>query len=234
MNDATVCDSILLLSGINRFILFNIKTPQFPQKLSEYISPEYREYQGTVVWKEKGRRFAAFTLFTLGIDIWDITDCTNPKFVKNIKLSDVCSGNKNIQTLAIKVHYPYLFATLAPTHNAYFKKDDVRGVIRLDVTNIEDIKVKAFYIPRKDYWKSMSGDSHPKSIDIYNGNIYLSAATSGVAVFRIKKDGDLQYEGLMDILSTNNQIYPICVTKSAFLVSGDWNLNKIYVKKVGY
>lgn len=232
MNVATVCDSILLLSGINCFILFNINTPQYPQKLSEHKSSEYKEYQGTAVWKENGRRYAAFTLFTLGIDIWDITDNANPKFLKNINLSDVCGGNKNIQTLAIKAHYPYLFATLAPMHNVYFQKDDVRGVIRLDVRNMQDIKAKAFYIPRKDYWEPMPGDSHPKSIDIYQGNIFLSAATSGVAVFKIKKDGDLQYKGLMDVSSGKDQTYPICVTSKGFIVSGDWNWNKIHVKNL--
>lgn len=232
MNDAIICDSILLLSGINRFMLFKVTNPQFPQKISEYISPEFREFQGATIWKDKKRRYAAFSLFTLGIDIWDITDCTNPKFVKNIKLSDICRGNKNIQTLAIKACYPYLFATLAPMPDVYFKKDDIRGVIRVDISDIENIKAKAFVIPRKDYWKTMPGDSHPKSIDIYDDKIYLSAATSGVAVYEIRKDGNLKYEGIMDISSKGEQIYPICVTRSAYLVSGDWNYNKIHMCKI--
>ena len=232
MNDANVCDSILLLSGINRFFLFNVSDPQFPQLLFEHISPEYKEYQGTAVWKDGGKMYAAFTLFTLGVDIWDITDCARPRFLKNIKLSDVCGGNSNIQTLAIKACPPYLFATLAPTPNVYFQKEDVRGVIRVDVSNVDSVKAKAFYIPRKDYWESMPGDAHPKSVDVYNGKIYLSAATSGSAVFKIEENGNLRYDGLFGISSGRDQIYPICVTKNAYLVSGDWNWNKIHVKKI--
>lgn len=232
MNDAIVTDSILLLSGINRFILFKITDPQFPQKMSEHISSKYTEYQGATIWKNKEHRYAAFSLFTLGIDIWDITDCANPVFVKNINLSDICNGNKNVQSMAIMAHYPYLFATLAPTSSVYFEEDDIRGVIRVDISDIENIRAKAFVIPRKDYWKPMPGDSHPKSLDFHDDKIYLSAATSGAAVFKIEKNGELKYDGIKKISSSSNQIYPICITQSAYLVSGDWNWNKLHVKKL--
>lgn len=232
MNEAVVSDSILLLAGINRFYLFDISNPDFPQKLAEYKSPKYREYQGSTVWKHQGRRYAAFTLFTLGIDIWDITDATHPVFLKNLSLSDICKGNNNIQTLDMKCRFPYLYATLAPMSNVYGKKEDVRGVIRIDVSDMDSVKAKAFYIPRQDYWKPMPGDAHPKSIDIYKNRVYLSAATSGAAVFAINADGDLQYEGLKAISSGSDQIYPICVTNSDYLVSGDWNWNTIHIKKL--
>ena len=231
MNDAVCCDSTLLLSGINRFYIYNISNPEYPQIKYEHISDTYKEYQGSTIWKADERRYAAFTLFTQGIEIWDITNTSKPEFIKNIFLPDACNGNKYLQSLDIIADYPYLYATIAPMKNQYFKEDDKRGVLQIDVSNIDSIKYKAYYIPRKDYWKSMPGDAHPKSIAIYNNNIYLSAATSGSAVFNISKDKTLVYNGIMSI-SSSNQIFPICVTENGYIVSGDWNWNKIHSRKL--
>lgn len=232
MNDAVISDSILLLTGINRFYLFDISQTDYPQKIYEHVSSVYKEYQGSVIWKNAGKRYVAFTLFTMGIDIWDITNCKEPKFIKNIKLADICDGNTHVQTLDIKIDFPYLYATLAPMSQVYFMKEDVRGVIQLDVSDVYSIKAKAYYIPKDDFWKPMPGDAHPKSIDIHNGYIYLSAATSGAAIFKIADNGLLKYKGLREISSPNDQIFPICVTKSGCLVSGDWNWNTIHIKKI--
>lgn len=231
MNDAELSDSILVLSGINRFYLFDVSQPAFPVKLHEHISSVYKEYQGCATWKESGRRFVAFTLFTQGIDIWDITDTSSPRFVKNIALSDICTGNKYIHSLDIKYQKPNLYATLAPMPQKYFQNEDVRGVVQINVTDMDSIVSKAYTIPREDYWKPMPGDSHPKSIAIFDNKIYLSAATSGAAVFNMSGDS-LVYKELLEISSSWNQIYPIVVTNSGYLVSGDWNWNKIHVKQI--
>lgn len=229
MNDAELCDSILVLTGINRFYIFDVSTPDFPKLLHEHKSKKYTEYQGCVVWENKGRRYVAITLFTSGIDIWDITDAEMPVLKENIKLSDICEGNKHLQTLDILFDYPCLYATIAPTVNQYFKKDDMRGVLEVNVTNIDTVSSRFFGIPRKDYWKPMAGDSHPKSIALYNNKLYLSAATKGVAIFERGNDG-LVYQGLKEISSEWNQIYPIAVTGSGKVVSGDWNWNTIHVQ----
>lgn len=232
MNEAVVSDSVLLLAGINRFYLFDVSNSDFPRKLSEYVSREYTEYQGSVIWKHQNHRYVAFALFTKGIDIWDITDAEKPTFLKNIRLSDICKDNKNLQTLDIKYQYPYLYATLAPGFNVYGKREDMRGVVQINVAEIGNIRSKAYYIPRIDYWKPMPGDAHPKSIDIYNNKVYISAATCGAAVFKIEKNGELHYEGLKAISSEWDQIYPICVMHNGYLVSGDWNWNRLHVKKL--
>ena len=232
MNDAVCCDSTLLLSGINRFYIYNISNPEYPQIKYEHVSDTYKEFQGSTIWKANGRRYAAFTLFTQGVEIWDITNTDNPVFIKNIILSKACNGNKKLQTLDIIVDYPYLYATIAPTKKSYFTKEDKRGVLQINVSNIDSIKCKAYYIPRKDYWKPMSGDAHPKSIDIYNNKIYLSADTRGCGVFKIQNDKSLKYEGLKKISSSKNQIFPICITNSGYIVSGDWNWNRIHSKKI--
>ena len=231
MNDAVCCDSTLLLSGINRFYIFNISNPKYPQIKYEYISDTYKEFQGSTIWKTNGRMYAAFTLFTYGIDIWDITKTDKPFFIKNISLSEVCDGNKYLQSLNIIADYPYLYATIAPLPNQYFKECDKRGLLQIDISNIDSINCKAYYIPREDYWESMPGDAHPKSIAIYNDKIYLSAATSGSAVFRISRDRTLIYDGIMSI-SSSNQICPICITENGYIVSGDWNWNKIHSRKL--
>ena len=187
------------------------------------------EYQGCAVWNDKGKRYVAITLFSSGIDIWNITNPENSILVKNIKLHDVCQGNKHLQTLDILFDYPYLYATIAPTSNKYFEKEDVRGVVEVDVSNIDTLSTRFFGIPRKDYWKPMPGDSHPKSIALYGNKLYLSAATKGVAIFEKRNDG-LVYKGLKEISSEWDQIYPIAVTGSGKIVSGDWNWNTIHIQ----
>lgn len=231
MNDAVCCDSTLLLSGINRFYLFNISDPQYPQIKYEYVSDTYKEFQGSTIWKANGRRYAAFTLFTLGVEIWDITNTDEPVLVKKVPLSEACNSNNHLQSLDIIADYPYLYATIAPMKNQYLKKYDLRGVLQIDVSNINNIKYKAYYIPRKDFWKPMSGDAHPKSIAIYNGNIYLSAATCGSAIFGISPNKSLEYKGIMQI-SSPNEIYPICISDNGYIISGDWVNNKIYSEKI--
>lgn len=231
MNDAVCCDSTLLLSGINRFYIFNISNPKYPLLTYEFVSDTYKEFQGSTIWKANGRRYAAFTLFTQGIEIWDITNTSKPEFIKNIFLPDACNGNKYLQSLDIVEDYPFLYATIAPMPNQYFKEYDKRGVLQIDISNIDSIKYKTYYIPQKDFWKPMSGDAHPKNIAIYNGNIYLSAATSGSAVFRISHNNTLDYKGIMQI-SSPNEIYPICISDNGYIVSGDWINNKIYSKRI--
>ena len=229
MNDAELCDSILVLTGINRFYIFDVSKPDFPQLLFEHKSPNYLEYQGCAVWNDKGKRYVAITLFSSGIDIWDITNPENSFLVKNIKLHDVCQGNKHLQTLDILFDYPYLYATIAPTSNKYFKKEDMRGVLEVNVSNIDTISSCFYGIPKNDYWKPMAGDSHPKSIALYNNLLFLSAATKGVAIFEKRNEG-LVYKGIKEISSEWDQIYPIAVTGRGKIVSGDWNWNTIHVQ----
>ena len=93
---------------------------------------------------------------------------------------------------------------------------------------MDSISFKAFYIPREDYWKSMPGDAHPKSLSVYEDKVYVSAATSGAAIFEMTDSG-LKYIGLKEISSDWDQIYPIAVTGSGRIVSGDWNWNTIHV-----
>lgn len=78
----------------------------------------------------------------------------------------------------------------------------------------------------------MPGDAHPKSIDIYKRNIYLSAATSGAVIFKITDNGLLEYKGLREISNSHDQIFPICTTENGWLVSGDWNWNMIHINKI--
>jgi hypothetical protein len=102
-NQPAVINGYLQLTGNARFSLYDIADPTRPRQLSTRVSPDNCATCGPagsgeaeahqVGFAKYGDTFFTATISGLGIDIWDITDVTNPEHVQSVPIQGVNFGD---------------------------------------------------------------------------------------------------------------------------------------------
>lgn len=96
-NQPSVINGYLQLTGNSRFSIYDISDPTDPVQLSFRKSPDdnpLKEAEGhQITYAKHGNEFYAATIQGFGVDIWNITDVTNPVHLKAVKISGVNFGD---------------------------------------------------------------------------------------------------------------------------------------------
>lgn len=96
-NQPSVINGYLQLTGNSRFSIYDISDPTAPVQLSFRKSPDdnpLKEAEGhQITYAKHGSKFYAATIQGFGVDIWDITDVTNPVHLKAVKINGVNFGD---------------------------------------------------------------------------------------------------------------------------------------------
>lgn len=96
-NQPSVINGYLQLTGNSRFSIYDISDPTDPVQLSFRKSPDdnpLKEAEGhQITYAKHGSNLYAATIQGFGVDIWDITDVTNPVHLKAVKISGINFGD---------------------------------------------------------------------------------------------------------------------------------------------
>lgn len=230
MIEAKIYKNIMVISGLQGFNIYDISVSLSPKLVYSYRSNKALEFQGCEFIPKGEALYIAFARFTDGLSIYDITTPSTPKLIAHLNIQDRLQDGtilpNGLQTFRIILNYPYIYSTIGPTKKNFESKNDYRGVMIYDISNIINVKQQAVFIPSKDWYKRRTGDPQPSHISKYKNNVYVNFGEKGVAIFSIK-DSTLKYERIIN--ATNNKmILPININENGILLLGDFNNEKIY------
>jgi len=227
--------NMLIISGLKGFDIYDISIPDTLKPIFKYRQDKFTEFQGFTVFNIDTCSYIAFTRFSEGLSIWDISNPHNIRLAKNITLQDSLADGtklpKGLQCFNIISKYPYLYATIAPMSTHFNKENDRRGIITYDISDINHITQSVTLIPKKTWYKKKIGDPEPSYIDLYDNKIYTNFGEKGVAVFDITHPNRAKFERTIDI-ANNNFIQPIHINKKGTLFAGAFYHPEIYSYKI--
>lgn len=235
MIETKIYKDYLVVTGLQGFNIYNIKEPISPKLIYSYRTHKPEEFQGCNFFIHENSLYIAMARFSDGISIYKIEKST-VICVKNIPIQGTSSSNgiltNGMHVFNLKVKYPYIYATLAPTKKFFRSPQDNRGIIIYDVSNINDIKHYAVLIPRSLYYSKITGDPQPSYIEIYKNKIYTNFGEKGIAVFSLADSMSKSQFVCIKNYADGNMILPIYIDNNGILYMGGYNNEKIYIKKI--
>lgn len=235
MIETKIYDNYLVVTGLQGFNIYDIKEPINPKIIYSYRTDKPEEYQGCDFFLNKKKLYLAIARFDEGISIFRI-DNSDVKRIKDIPIMGTNSSygilGDGLHIFKLKIKYPYIYTTLAPKKENVGSKKDYRGIIVYNIDNMDNIKSYAVLIPRSYYYKTITGDSQPSYIDIYNNKIYVNFCEKGVAVFSLPVfKSKSEFIGLKDF-SGGKMILPIYIDKTGTMFMGSFDNENIYSIKL--
>mgnify|MGYP000380701894 CR=1 FL=1 len=226
----------IVVSGLNGFNIYNTSRPDSLFEVYKYRTKNFSEFQGVELFNIDSCKYIAFARFGEGISIWNMSDPKHTYAVKNIAIQDTLTNGtvlpKGLQCFRIKLKYPYLYVTLAPSSSFFEKQEDIRGILVYDLSDMDNIKSAISLIPKKDYYKTKIGDPEPTHLDIYKNRLYANFGEKGVAVFNITQPFNPIYENIVDANNEGAMILPLHINYKGILFTGDYYWSDIYFKKL--
>lgn len=230
MIEAKVYKDNLVVSGLQGFNIYDISIPTEPKLTYSYRSNKALEFQGCEFIPTDTALYLAFARFTEGLSIYDITYPEKTRLFKHLAIQDTLKNGsvlpKGLQIFRLIVDYPHIYATLGPTTNNMGTKNDHRGIMIYDISDIKNIKQQVELIPPNNWYKTKTGDPQPSHISLYKNKIYVNFCEKGVAVFN-RNDSTLKYEKLINA-ANGKMILPLDINHDGILLLGDFNSEKIF------
>lgn len=226
-------DNCMVVSGLQGFNVYNIENALEPRLTFSFRTTKAWEYQGTEIFMSAGRRYVAFARFDYGLSIYDISDISNVCHFLDIKVEDMISDcsllTTGLQQFQLKLDYPYLYSTLGPTPGAVGTKNEKRGILVFDISDMKNIKKYPVFIPCENWYNRVNGDPQPSQIDVYGDFIYTNFSEKGIAVFMKSNNHSDKVRFLRIInVADGKQILPIHINNKGVLFMGDFRRNNIY------
>lgn len=233
--EAKICGNNLIVSGLQGFNIYDISKPEELKIVYKYRQKKFTEFQSFDVIEHNSKNYIVFARFAEGISVWDITNPTQTKEVMTIPIQQVtCNGEflpKGLQCFSVMYKKPYVYATLAPMEMFFNTKNDRRGIITYDFSNIDSVKQTAVLVPKCKWYNKKVGDPQPSYMDIYKNKLYVNFGEKGIAVFDISNPNTPHYDCIMSICD-GNLIQPIHINDRGILFAGDYYWSNVYTKKI--
>ena len=203
--DCKEINNILVATGLWGFNIYDIHDKKNPILLSTHRNITYREYQSVNFFSsESGRLYACFAAYTSGVSIWDITNPVEPICVctiphNKLKVDGYKLSSATMYTFDLLTDYPYIYSTFAVKGVDRNTNKDCRGIIRYQIDDLDNIKIRLFPMDSLDWSVTNTDDPQPTIIRKYDNYLFINAAEKGIACYQItdEEDKGLKYIGLI-------------------------------------
>jgi len=232
MIEAKIHGNNLIVSGLQGFNLYNINNPKEPKLTYSFRTNKPLEFQGCEFIEKDTALYVAFARFNEGLSIYNITNPSHTHLAAHIAIQDPqVNGTtlpNGLQTFRLVLDYPYLYSSLGPTINTFGTKNDYRGIMIYDISDINNIKQQSVLIPQSEWYSRKTGDPQPSHIDIYKDKIYVNFCERGVAIFsKPNPTRGSKYENLINV-TNGKMILPLKINDKGVLLLGSFNSEKIF------
>ena len=196
-----IIDKYLVVSGIRGFNIYDISDKINPILLSAYRDDSYIEFQGVDCYKKEDNIYACFAIYSNGLCIFDITNPQTPVYLKKIPIEGLeidgySLSRRTMYTFDLLVNYPFAYSTFAVEGEDMGTKNDCRGIISYNLSDIDDVKVCLYPMDSKDWFSSMTDDMQPTVLRKSGNYLFINASEKGIAYYKIFENGTLNYEGV--------------------------------------
>lgn len=224
--------NLLVVSGLKGYDIYDISRPESPKRIYKYRHDKYTEFQGLDFFDADSRTYVAFARFGEGISIHDITHPSDAKLIKTISLRDTLEGGKvlpsGLHCFSVVACYPYLYATIAPISGTFGKENDTRGIMAVDLSNLDSLRITATIIPRELDYEKQIGDPSPSFLCVRGHHLFTNYGEKGLAMFDLSDPADPRFDGLIEGCTENDVIYPIYLDAEGRLFMGAYHWPDIY------
>lgn len=218
----------LVVSGILGYDIYDVTNRESPMLAYKHRTPQRSEFQGCDTFTKDSMDYVVFSRYTEGIQVWNITDIHHPKEVAKVPTdADGC------MTFDVTVAYPYVYSTLAPSNGSFNTKNDKRGIIVYDLSDLHNISTKKILIPRNQWYNVKVGDKEPTFIEKAGNRIYVNFADKGLAEFDITTPDFPRFVKTTDVNNNGGHIQPFHIlSRGGVILSGNYWWKDIYVYEI--
>lgn len=117
---------------------------------------------------------------------------------------------KYLHTLGITYRDNYLYCTIAPEPNALKDGDTLHtfeGVAVIDVSDMNNIKVSVFQMPKEDNCEVNTGEPSPSSIAVNSRHLVMDNAEKGISIWSLENPAQPRYLGCLNTGETVCSVY---------------------------
>ena len=220
----------LVVNCLNGFNVYNIDNPTAPKLIYTHRPKTFTEYHGVGTFEANGRLYAISCIYTKGFTIIDLTDANDIKILNTFDFSSILVDGESIQghcySFNVVVDYPYAYATLASKTDYCNTAKDHRGVVAIDLNDVNNPKLSFAEIPQNRLSHLTNCDQSPTQITKYRDCIFVNNREYGVEVFYVDALSNLSYGShiTMPEESSSNAIF---ATQDGDLFVGDDNVNNV-------
>lgn len=188
------------LKGVNVYDLADQKKP----RLVFWNRPDYfKEFQGCAGYNHGGKSFVFISNYTLGFSILDVSDINNVKVVKEDENEDLLWDNSSMYGVSynfdVLVEYPYVYLTSSTARPYLNTEKDVRGLLVLDISNLNDIKKNIVAVPSSDLTTVVTGDPRPTRLAKIGKRLFVNNSEKGLLVFELNNPAKPDYLGRIEV-----------------------------------
>lgn len=233
-------DNVMIINlQMKGYNIYDISDPANPTLLYTYENAKgfgAEEYQGGEIVERDGTLYYVAAGFGFGLYVDDITETVSsggtvaPTRVGYFPLSyQGASGLKgNVHFYDVIVDYPYIYTTVASGSSYLGTENDIRGILKCDITDIIDCTATGKYGQIRweiteitDFLKppstNISADIKPTRMVRYGDYLITNTGTDGLAVFDISGE----HAKFVRMIKTNDEeVLPVCVTDTGKLIAG--------------
>lgn len=222
------CRNRLVVNCLNGFNVYNIDNPTTPKLIYTHRPKTFTEYHGVGTFEANGRLYAISCIYTKGFTIIDLTDANDIKILNTFDFSSILVDGESIQghcySFNVVVDYPYAYATIASTNDYCNTAKDHRGVVAIDLHDVNNPQLSFVEIPQNRLSRFTNTDQTPTQITKVGDCIFLNNREYGVEVFYMDAEKKLSY-GSHITMPEESSSNAICATPDGGLFIGDDSKN---------
>lgn len=174
--------------GIN---VYDISNSDYPVLVGTYRNQKYMEFQGSDIFENNGNVYLIASKYSGGTDIIDVTIPNQVRIVKNVPINKQFTSKSF--TFDVVCQYPYAYSTLTCQPSVMFTDKDRRGVLCLDLSDLNNITQTLYEIPEDVKSDVTTWDNQPNKITKYGNILILNNSTKGFLIFNIEESGLPEY-----------------------------------------
>jgi hypothetical protein len=216
-NAIAVHNNFLFLCCLRGINVYDISNPDNPILVDTYR--EKTEFHGCDIFEKDDKTYLVVSIYTKGTAIFDVTNPFKIRLVKKVAIRSNTDWEK-CYTFDVVCKYPYAYSTLTVAWTEMFTDKDRRGVLCLDLSDLNNIKQVLYEIPEDVKSDITTADNQPNSITKYRDKLILNNSVNGMLIFDIDETGVPQYNSCQSVPS-NSAINAVSAFSDGSLFAGD-------------
>lgn len=227
-DDSTINETEPKRTKFEELYRFDNRVASYTDNHGDNAGKGFAEFQQAVFFKSNNVLYLAIAGYDR--DLCTIYDLSNPSAPQEVfgyhsgnnqcNLRSIAKNltetqneelkDKYLHTMGITYRDNYLYCTIAPEPNALKEKDTLHafeGVAVINVSDMNNIKVSVFQMPKEDNCEVNTGEPSPSSIAVNSRHLVMDNAEKGISIWSLENPAQPRYLGCLNTGETVCSVY---------------------------